>query len=188
MHRQTWARTRGAAQWKIGRNLEVDGLDAADGALDLGQAFVGPHAGVVIEGFGGKAGADHIDAVKARLGGDVVVLAREGEVGVRDGEREVLGHLVFADDGADLEADLGLAAERLPGATHGVADGGEVALGCGEQVLALAPPGSGEIGIAADDEALARIVVGRDAGEIALVEQRELEGAGIEQGADLRGA
>jgi len=85
-------------------------------------------------------------------------------------------------------ADLAFAAERLLGATHGVLDGGEVALGCGEQVLALAPPRHGEIGIAAHDEALARIVVGGDAGEIALIEQRELEGAGIEQGADLRGA
>ena len=101
---------------------------------------------------------------------------------------EVLGHLVLADDGADLEADLGLATQRLPGAAHGVLDGGEVALGCGEQVLALAPSRHGEIGIAAHDEALARIVVGGDAGEVALVEQRELEGAGIEQGADLRGA
>ena len=26
-------------------DLQIDGLDAADGALDLGQALVGPHAG-----------------------------------------------------------------------------------------------------------------------------------------------
>ena len=87
-----------------------------------------------------------------------------------------------------LEADLGLAAQRLGGAVHGVVDRRQLALGGGEQILALEPPGAGEIGVAADDEALARIVVGGDAGEVALVEQRELEGAGVEQGADLRGA
>jgi hypothetical protein len=123
-----------------------------------------------------------------RLGVDLVVLAGEGEVAVGDGEREVLGHLVLADDGADLETDLGFAAQRLVGAAHGVLDRRKLALGRGEQVLALVSPGAGEIGVAADDEALARIIVGGDAGEVALVEQRELEGAGIEQGADLRRA
>src|SRR5215208_5336031 len=99
-----------------------------------------------------------------------------------------LAILYLPDDGADPEADLGVAAQRLGGAVHGVVDCRQLALGGGEQILALEPPGAGEIGVAADDEALARIVVGGDAGEVALVEQRELEGAGVEQGADLRGA
>jgi hypothetical protein len=122
------------------------------------------------------------------LGIDLVVLAGEGEVTVGDGEREVLGHLVLADHGADLETDLGFAAQRLAGALHGAVDRRQLALGGGEQILAIEPPGTGEIGVAADDETLVWIVVGGDAGEVALVEQRQLEGAGIEQGADLRGA
>src|SRR6266478_3217103 len=65
-------------------------------------------------------------------------------------------------------------------------DGGEVAFGRDEQILALAASRNGEIRIAAHDQALTGIVVCRDAGEIALVEQRELEGAGIEQGLDCR--
>jgi hypothetical protein len=68
-----------------------------------------------------------------------------------------------------------------------VLDFGQIALGCGEQILALAPR-DGEPQVAADNQALAGIVVGGDAGEIALIEQRELEDPGIDQGADLRGA
>ena len=61
-----------------------------------------------------------------------------------------------------------------------------LALGCSEQILSLAPSRDGEIGIAAHDQALVGKVGRRDAGEIALVEQRELKGAGIEQGFDRR--
>ena len=142
----------------------------------------------IIESLGAEAGADDVDAVETRLGVDFGVLAREHEVGVGDGEREVLGHLVFADDGADLEADLVLATQRHSDTAHGVLDGNEITLGCRQEILAFAVAGDSEIGVAADDEAFVRIVRGGDAGEIALVEQRELESAGIEQGADLRGA
>jgi hypothetical protein len=55
-------------------------------------------------------------------------------------------------------------------------------------ILALAPARDGELGVAADDQALARIVIGCDAGEITLIEQRELKDPGIDQGTDLRGA
>ena len=62
------------------------------------------------------------------------------------------------DDGADLEGNLGLAAQRLTGAGDGGRDGGEIVFGRGQQVLALAGTLAGKIGIAADDEPLARIV------------------------------
>ena len=64
-------------------DLEIDGLDAAEGALDLGQALVGAHAGAVVEGLGGEAGADHVDAVEARLGVDLVVSCGRRRSGCR---------------------------------------------------------------------------------------------------------
>jgi len=68
-------------------DLKIDRLDTADGALHLSQTLVGPDAGAVVEGLGRQAGADHIDAVEARLGGDRILLASEGKVGVGDGEQ-----------------------------------------------------------------------------------------------------
>jgi hypothetical protein len=53
---------------------------------------------------------------------------RSGEVGVGDGEREVLGHLVPADDGTGLEGNLGGALQWLLGAANPVLDFGKVAL------------------------------------------------------------
>jgi hypothetical protein len=47
---------------------------------------------------------------------------------------------------------------------------------------------SANSGFFADDQPLAGKLGGGDLGQIAFVEQRELEGAGVEQGADLRGA
>jgi len=65
-----------------------------------------------------------------------------------------------------LRAISGLAAERLPGAVNGFLYGGELALGCSEQILSLAPSRDGEFGIAAHDQALVGEVGRRDAGEI----------------------
>jgi hypothetical protein len=45
-----------------------------------------------------------------------------------------VGHLVAVDDGADLEANLVFAAQRLPGARDGGGDDGEIAFGRGQQV------------------------------------------------------
>ncbi len=72
-------------------NLQVDGLDAADGAFNLSEAFVGSHTGAVIESFDREAGADHIDAIETRLVIDLIELACKGEIAIGDGEREVLG-------------------------------------------------------------------------------------------------
>jgi hypothetical protein len=83
----------------------------------------------------------------------------------------VLGHLVLADDGTGLEGNLGGASQRLLGAANPVLDFGKVAFGGGEQILALAPTRDGELGVAADDQALAGIVICGDAGEITLIEQ-----------------
>lgn len=69
-------------------DLEVDGLEGAEGALDLGQRLVGAHRAYIIDGVEGQAGADHVDAVQRRLLGDGLGFPGEGEVIIGDGERE----------------------------------------------------------------------------------------------------
>ena len=91
----------------------------------------------------------------------------------------MLGHLVAMEDLADLEADFRLALQGRTGALHPIADGGEIALGGQQQLLALVRPAAGQLGIAADHQPLAGIVGRGDGGHVALVEQVELEGAAV---------
>ena len=116
------------------------------------------------------------------------VLRAKAEGGIGDVEIEMLGHLVLVEHRADRERDLGRAAQRIALAGDRGLDAGEVALGGGEQVLALAGALGGEIGVAADDQALAGEVGRGDAGHVALVEQRELQRAALQQRLDRRGA
>ena len=94
---------------------------------------------------------------------------------------EVLGHLMLVDHLADRERDLGGATQRIALARHGCLDAGKITLGGGEQVLALAGALGGEIGVAADHQALAGEVGRGDGGHIALIEQRELQHAAFHQ-------
>ena len=110
-------------------DMEVDGLDRADGPLDQAEGFVAPDRGGVVERGGGQAGAHDVEPVEGGLGGDLGASAGEGEAGVGDGEGEVLGHLAPVDHGADGQADFGLAAQRRALAPDGGGDGGKVALG-----------------------------------------------------------
>ena len=92
---------------------------------------------------------------------------------------EMLGHVATIDDGADLEGDLVLAAERIAFALGHRADLDERLLGRLEEFGALARALGRELRVAADDEALAGIVVRDDLRHVALVEQRELQGAAL---------
>ena len=65
-------------------------------------------------------------------------------------------------------------------ATAGL-DRGKITLGGGEKVFALAGALGGEIGVAADRQALAGEVGRCDGGHIALIEQRELQHAAFHQ-------
>ncbi len=89
--------------------MDVDGLQGAERALDLGETFVGADGSRVAERSLRQAGAHDIDAVERRLGGDRRGLAMEREACLADHEVEVLGHLVPVDDGANLERNRGLA-------------------------------------------------------------------------------
>jgi hypothetical protein len=64
-------------------------------------------ASTVPSSASGSRGADDVDPVEACFGVDLDLFALDGEAGIGDGDREVLGHLVLADDLAGFGADLG---------------------------------------------------------------------------------
>ena len=164
--------------------MDIDGLQGAERALDAGEALVGADRRGIVERLLWQAGTHDVDAVERCLGGDRGGLAMEREARVGDDEIEVLGHLVAVDDGADLERDLGLAAQRLARAPDGGGDDGEIDFGRGQQILALAGALAREIGIATDDEPFARIIRRRDGRHVALVKQRHLQSARFDQRSD----
>src|ERR1700736_3256806 len=139
--------------------VQVDGLQAAKGALDAGEALI--RANHVI---GGQdvildAGADDIKAVEPSLVGDAGRVAAKGETVFGNGDVEQLGELVAVFDTTNGTRDLVL--------TGGAAAAGDLVgqlaqrrLGGLQQILALAGPFLGQ--------------------------ERVL--AGVEQGADLRGS
>ena len=112
--------------------MDVDGFQRPERALDPGEAFVGADSRGGVERFLRQAGAHDINSVQRRLGGDRRGLAMDGEAFFADHEVEVLGHFVPVDDGADLERNRGLAAQRLAGAPNRRCDDGEVLFGRGQ--------------------------------------------------------
>ena len=104
----------------------------------------------------------------------------EGEAGRRViVQLEVLGHLVLAEHGADGSRCRPRRAGRWRPRATAAAIRGEVPLGGGQEVLALAGAFAREVRVAADDEPLAGKVGRGDLGEVALVEQRELQCAAL---------
>src|SRR5882672_1292453 len=62
-------------------DLEIDGLDAAEGALHQAKGFVAAHRGGVVESGGGQAGTHDVEAVERRLPGNFGGLSGEAEAG-----------------------------------------------------------------------------------------------------------
>ena len=153
-------------------DIEIDGLQAAEGTLDAGQVLVGLHRFIRIELLGRHGCADHVDAVETGLLFYLLRPALEGEVAVADLHGEVLGHLPTVHHATDRQADLsGTAQRRVPAADLRL-DAEQLAFGGGQQFLALAPTLAGEFAVATDDEPFAGEHLGRaDLGQVALVEQ-----------------
>jgi hypothetical protein len=80
-------------RWKIRTNVEVEGLEAAEGALDTGRTFVGAYRIGGIESIGWNAGTQHIEAIERGFCGDRSVIACEAQRVIHDGDAEVLGDL-----------------------------------------------------------------------------------------------
>ena len=74
-----------------GADVQIDGLDAAKGPFHQGERLVAAHCFCVVEGLRWQAGADDIDAVGCRLGGNFSGLACKAEAGIGDVEIEMLG-------------------------------------------------------------------------------------------------
>ena len=125
-------------------------------ALDLGQALVRQHGGGGVEILRRHGGTQHVEAVERCLAGDRRFIPHKLEGGAGDGQPEVLGDLAPPQRRARLQGDLGRAPERVAGARRCRLDLGDILLGCGEQVFALARPLGGQGGIAADDQPFAR--------------------------------
>ena len=162
----------------------------AEGPLGHLQLLVGANDGGRARELRGRAGgADHVEAVERGLGVDLRVLALVGEGAVCDRELEVLGDLVAVDDAPDALADRARVrrAQRSARALDHRADALELGLGRREQLLALARALGGDGGVAADDEALAGELGGADLGQVGLVEERELQIAGLDERPDLGG-
>ena len=74
-----------------GADLEVHRFEAAEGAFDPGEVFVGADGANGVEALGLDIGADDVDAVEFFFGGDVEAFEGEGVLG--DLGVEVLGDL-----------------------------------------------------------------------------------------------
>ena len=92
--------------------LEIDGLQRAEGMLNAAETFVGAHCCGGIGVFGGQIGANHIDAVERGLGGDAEGVLGEAEGIVGDADLEMLGHVAPSQHRADRLADRRGAVQR----------------------------------------------------------------------------
>src|SRR5664280_1848916 len=91
----------------VGRaQVQVDALDGPEVAFHPGQGLVGSHYLGRVHLLGTDGGADDVEPVQGRLGGDLVLVVGEGERVGGYVQGVVLGHLVPADDLPDPDPDL----------------------------------------------------------------------------------
>jgi hypothetical protein len=74
--------------------VQIDGLQAAKGALDVGEVLVGTNDPIGRQGGIRDTGADHIKPVEPGFGGDARGVAGKSEALCGDGDVEQLGELV----------------------------------------------------------------------------------------------
>src|SRR5674476_511158 len=106
MQMNTWARTLVSVQWWMGRRSRSMLLMDRKSRSTRGQRFVGRHYLDGVHLLGPDGGADDVEPVQGRLGGDGLRVAGERERVVGDVQDVVLGHLVAADDLPDPDPDL----------------------------------------------------------------------------------
>ena len=116
-------------------------------------------------------------------------LRAQAQAGVGDRQREVLGHVEALDDAAHAQRDGLLAAQRVACALRGRGDLGQIGLGGRQQLQPLARTLLGQQRVAAHHQPLVGEVLARELQQVALVEQRGLEGSVLgRQLRDLRRA
>ena len=135
------------------QDVQIDGLEAAKGALDPSQAVLGADHVICRQGSITKAGAKDIKAVELRLRGDAGLVAVKAEAVFGDGDIEVFGELAAVFDAADGAGDLGLS---LAAASGLVGQFGQRRLGGAQQIRALARALLGQQRVAADQPGVRR--------------------------------
>ena len=165
-----------------GTDLEVDRLHRPERPLDPGEGLVVAHTAWAIEALRPDRGADDIDPIEGRLGGDGLLLTGKGQARVGDREREVFGHLVAVHDTAHGQADPVLPLE--PSGRDPDGDLHQILFGGPEQVLALVAPQLHQLRVATGDEPLPRIVGMGELAEVPFIEEIGLEGLVFHKRAD----
>jgi hypothetical protein len=125
--------------------VQIDGLQAAEGALDMGKVLIGTDNALGRQGFVLNAGADDVKTIESGLGGDARGVAGEAKAVFGDADVEQLGELVAIFDATDGARDLVLpfgagAAGDLVGQLRQCRFGGL------QQILALARRSSANSG------------------------------------------
>ena len=147
-----------------GSDLEVHGFEAAEGALDAGEALVGADGVVGVEAFGLDVGADDVDAASCS---SAVICSW-----MRSKEKEssvIWGSKCLATLYRSMTFPTRMPMASLPRRGR---LGRRVACAMGSRSFSVASfERSAEARIAADDEPFAGEVVALDFGEVPLVEQ-----------------
>jgi hypothetical protein len=187
MQMNTWARTLVLRPVVDRAQVHIDGLEGAEVSFHPGQGLVGGHHLGRVHLLGTDGGADDVDPVQGRLGGDLVLVADEREPVVGDVQPVVLGHLVPADDLPDPDPDLPVIGQAARG--HGGDDLGQLGVGRVQQRQASAGPLGSQGRVTAGDQAFPGVVRVGDLGEVGLVEQGHLQRSVVGgQGRDRGGA
>jgi len=180
MHRKMCARTRSGLAWDRA-HLQVDGLDRAEGPLDVSQRLVVAHALGRIHLRGGHGGANDVQAVQRRLAGEAVLLARPTQGCVSELRSKCLPTFVLIDD-LPTRTPIASCPLSLPASTRALILL-EVALG-GATASRLCARQPGQRFIAAGHQALTGVVRRAQLEQIALIEQVHLKMPLLEQRTD----
>src|SRR5215471_5765631 len=119
--------------------VQIDGLQAAKGALDAGEVLVGADDTIGRQGIVLDAGADDVKTIEPGLGGDAGRIAGKAEAVFGDSDVEQLGELVAVFDAADGARNLVLPS-GAGAASDLVGQLGQCRFGGLQQILALARP------------------------------------------------
>src|SRR5215467_12351145 len=86
--------------------VQIDGLQAAEGALDMGKVLVGTDNALGRQGFVLDAGTDGVKTIEPGLSSDARGVAGEAEAVFGDADVKQLGELIAVFDAADGARDL----------------------------------------------------------------------------------
>ena len=95
-----------------GADMQVERFHGAECPLDFRERLVAAHRLGGVHLFFGHTGADDVDAIESRFGGNLLGESMEREAALFDGNGEELGHLVLVHHRTDTDSDPVLTVER----------------------------------------------------------------------------